>query len=140
MRNRSRRRVRDEEPVLLIGSPMCWASSTLIELTQATGKLSEVEYRSLMERCVTYLQFCFRMCEAQRDAGRLFLQEHPCGAWSRGLSFVNEMAEKHGGAQVEGSRSASEGRRFERRTLDVVVTDTKSSAQLGEKKVAEIDH
>ena len=35
-------RVRDEEPVLLIGSPMCRVISTLIELTQATGKLSEV--------------------------------------------------------------------------------------------------
>ena len=28
-------RVRDGEPVLLIGSPMCLAFSTLIELTQA---------------------------------------------------------------------------------------------------------
>ena len=35
-------RIRDEEPVLLIGSPMCRALSTLIELTQA-GRPSEVE-------------------------------------------------------------------------------------------------
>ena len=33
-------RVRDEEPVLLIGSPMCRAFSTLIELTRATRKVS----------------------------------------------------------------------------------------------------
>ena len=33
-------RIRDEEPVLLIGSPMCRAFSTVIELTQA-GKPSE---------------------------------------------------------------------------------------------------
>ena len=65
-------RVRDEEPVLLIGSPMCRAFSTLIELTK----------------------FCFRMYETQRNAGRLFLHEHPWDAWSRGLSCVNEMAEK----------------------------------------------
>ena len=41
------RRIRDEEPVLLIGSPMCWAFSTLIELTQA-GKPSEFERRGAM--------------------------------------------------------------------------------------------
>ena len=34
------------------------------------------------------------MYETQRNAGRLFLHEHPWGAWSRGLSFVNEMAER----------------------------------------------
>ena len=83
-------RIRDEEPVLLIGSPMCRAFSTLIELTQA-GKPSEFELKSLVERCVTHLKFCFRMYETQRNAGRLFLHEHPWDAWSRGLSFVNEM-------------------------------------------------
>ena len=46
------RRVRDEEPVFLIGSPMCRAFSTLIEVTQA-GKPSEVELKSVVERCVT---------------------------------------------------------------------------------------
>ena len=55
-------RVRDEEPVLLIGSPMCRASSTLIELTQA-GKPSEVKYKNLVEHCVTDLKLCFRMYE-----------------------------------------------------------------------------
>ena len=82
--------------MLLIGSPpMCRAFSTLIELTQA-GKLSEVEFRSLVERCVTYPKFCFTMYETQRNAGRLFLHEHPWDAWSCGLSFFNEMAEKDG--------------------------------------------
>ena len=88
-------RVRDEEPVLLIGSPVCRAFSTLIELTQA-GKPSEFELKSLVERCVTHLKFCFRMYETQRNSGRLFLHEHPWDAWSRGLSFVNETAEKDG--------------------------------------------
>ena len=37
--------VRDEEPVLLIGSPMCRAFSTFIELTQAC-KPSVVELKS----------------------------------------------------------------------------------------------
>ena len=36
------------------------------------------------------------MYETQRSAGRLFLDEHPWDAWSRGLSFVKEMAEKDG--------------------------------------------
>ena len=85
--------VRDEEPVLMIGSPICRAFSTLIELTQES-KPSVVELKSLVERCVTHLKFCFRMYETQRNEGRLFLHEHPWDAWSRGLSFVFEMAQK----------------------------------------------
>ena len=94
-------RIRDEEPVLLIGSPTCRAFSTLIELTQA-GKPSEFELKSLVERCVTHLKFCFRMYETQRNAGRLFLHEHLWDAWSRGLSFVSETAEKDGVHKTKG--------------------------------------
>ena len=42
------------------------------------------------------------MYETQRNAGRLFLHEHPWDAWSRGLSFVNEMAEKDGVHKTKG--------------------------------------
>ena len=45
-------RVCGEEQVLLIGSPMCRAFSTFIELTQA-GKSSEVSRKNLAEQCVT---------------------------------------------------------------------------------------
>ena len=93
--------IRDEEPVLLIGSPMCRAFSTLIELTQA-GKPSEVELKNLVERCVTHLKFYFRMHETQRNAGRLFLHEHP---WMRGLVAsvsLTKMAEKDGVHKTEG--------------------------------------
>ena len=81
--------------VVDIGSPMCRAFSSLIELTQA-GKPSEFE---LMR---THLKFWFKMYETQRNAGRLFLHEHPWDAWSRGLSFVNEMAEKDGVHKTKG--------------------------------------
>ena len=47
------RRVRDEEPVLLIGSPMCRAFSTLIELTRSTGKFER------------HLRLCFMMYAAE---------------------------------------------------------------------------
>ena len=77
-------RIRDEEPVLLIGSPMCRTFSTLIELTQA-GKPSEFEFMSLVERCVTHLS------EMREDFSCM---STTWDAWSRGLSFVNEMAEK----------------------------------------------
>ena len=36
------------------------------------------------------------------DAGRLFLHERPSDAWSRGLSFVNEMAENDGVCKTKG--------------------------------------
>ena len=42
------------------------------------------------------------MYEAQRNAGRLFLHEHPWDAWSRGFSFVNEMVEKDGVHKTKG--------------------------------------
>ena len=96
------RRVRDEEPVLLIGFPMCRAFSTLIELTRATGKLSEVKYKNLVERCARHLRVCFRMYETQRSAGQILLHEHPWNAWSRGLRFVREMAEKDGVHKTNG--------------------------------------
>ena len=103
-REEAERRVRDEEPVLLIGSPMCRAFSTLIELTRA-GKPSEVKHKNLVEHCVTDLKFRFRMYETQRNAGRLFLHEHPWDAWSRGLSFVKEMAEVGDVHQTTGDES-----------------------------------
>ena len=87
------RRVRDEEPVLLIGSPMCRVVSTLIELTRATCNLG---------RCARHLRFCFRMYETQRSARRQFLHEHPWDAWSRGVSFVKERAEKDGVYKTQG--------------------------------------
>ena len=59
-------RIRDEEPVLLIGSPMCRAFSTLTELTQAS-KPSEFELKSLVERCVTHLKF---LLQDVRDAAK----------------------------------------------------------------------
>ena len=66
----------DEEPVLLIVSPICGAFSTLTELTQA-GKLSEVSRKNLVDQCVKHLKFCLRMYERQRNAGILFLHAHP---------------------------------------------------------------
>ena len=83
----------DEEQMKEVEPPMCRAFSTSVELTQAS-KPSEFELKSLVERCVTHLKFCFKMYETQRNAGRLFLHEHPWDAWSRGLTFVNDMAEK----------------------------------------------
>ena len=67
------------EPAFSKGSPKCRAFSTLIELTQA-GKPNEFELKSLVERCVTHIKFCIRMYETQRNAGRLFLHEHPWDA------------------------------------------------------------
>ena len=53
-----KRRFRDEKSVMLIGSPVCWCSSTLFEPTQVTVKLSEgqlQEYRGAMRQTQDYL-------------------------------------------------------------------------------------
>ena len=64
-----------------VESQFCyWFSGTLglqIELSWTTGNLSEDKNRNLVERCVKHLNFCFRMYETPRNAGRLFLHEHP---------------------------------------------------------------
>ena len=41
-------------------------------------------------------QVLFQEVRDTAKCARLFLHEHPCDAWSRGVSFVNEMAEKDG--------------------------------------------
>ena len=87
--------------MFLIGTPVCRTFSTLIEWTQA-GKPSEFELKSFLERCVTHLKFCFRTYETQRNAGRLFLHVHPWDAKSRGLSYVNGVAEKDGVHKTKG--------------------------------------
>ena len=62
-------RVRDEEPVLLVGSPMCRAFSTLIELTQA-GKPSEFELKaswSDASHTSSFAPGCTRRSEMRED-------------------------------------------------------------------------
>ena len=88
------RLVMEEELVLLIVSPMCRSFSKLIKLTRVAGGLNEVKHKDLLERCVRHLRFCFRMYEVQRDAGRLFLHEHPWTTWSWDISSVTELKDK----------------------------------------------
>ena len=66
----------EEEPVLLIGS-MCRYFDKMIELTRVADTLDQVKHKYLLERCVRHLRLCFRMYEVQRNAGRMFLHEHP---------------------------------------------------------------
>ena len=48
------------------------------------------------------------MYETERDAGRLFLHEHPWDASSRGLNFFNEIAERDGVVKAIGSMEVLE--------------------------------
>ena len=60
------RRVMEEEPVSLIGSPMCRPFGKLTELTRVTGRLNEVKHKDLLERGVRHLRFCFRMYKVKK--------------------------------------------------------------------------
>ena len=55
------RRVMEEEPVLLVGSPMCRSFDKLIELARVTSRLDENKHKDLLDRCVRHLRFCSRM-------------------------------------------------------------------------------
>ena len=88
------RRVVGEEPVWLIGSPMCRSFIKLIDLTRVTGRLDAVKHKDPLERCVGHLRFCFKMYEVQRNAGRMFVHETPWTTWSWDLSFLEELRDK----------------------------------------------
>ena len=84
-----------ENPVSSIVSPMFPAFCYLILVMRSASGVCEVKYENFVERCVKYPEEK-RMYKVLRNAGRVFLHENLWNRWSRGLSFVEEMPERHG--------------------------------------------
>ena len=84
--------VSDEKPALLVGSPMCKGFSSLMNLN--VRQLPREKVVAIIEQCMKHLRFVFRLYEIQRKGGRWFLHEHPWGAWSWHVDFVQDMAAK----------------------------------------------
>ena len=83
----------EQKPVSSIGSPMCLTFFDLIMAMRDANGVSEVKFEKLVERCVRHPEEN-GMDEVERNAGMLLLQENLWDRWSRGLSFVKEMAER----------------------------------------------
>ena len=85
-----------EKPVLLIGFPLCQIFCGVITtMMRDANRVSEVKYKNFVEQCVRHL-LGKEMCQVPGNAGILFLHENLWDRWSRGLSFVKQMAESDG--------------------------------------------
>ena len=79
-RDEAMRRIREQKPVLLIGSPMCTAFSAWQHLNNAKKDPEDVlkEYAKAM----VHMQFSCELYKMQADEGRYFLHEQPDKATS----------------------------------------------------------
>jgi len=90
-RDRAWKYVREKEPKLLIGSPMCRMFSQLQALSPWTKEKQERWFEA-----VEHVKFVVALYRLQMRAGRLFLHEHPAGASSWSLNAVKELLEEEG--------------------------------------------
>ena len=74
-RDRVEQRVRDERPMLLIGSPPCTAFSQLF--TSNISRMHPKDVKEKVREGLIHLLFCIKLYNIQLDEGRLFLHEHP---------------------------------------------------------------
>ena len=88
-RERARARIIEEEPKLLVGSPMCTAFSILQQLNANKGNREEKNKQ--WEQALTHLNFCVELYKLQYNHGRYFLHEHPASASSWQRSSIMEL-------------------------------------------------
>ena len=74
MRNRAMQRVKDERPMVLVGSPMCTAFSTWQRINDKIR--DPVGVAAEKKRAVVHLEFCIKLYREQMRHGRYFIHEH----------------------------------------------------------------
>ena len=80
MRDRALRKLKEEKPLLRVGSPMCTDWSATMNLNW--HKYTEEEKTKRMREARDHLAFCIKLYKMQHANGRYFLHEHPLGAKS----------------------------------------------------------
>jgi hypothetical protein len=90
-----------EPPLLVVGSPLCKPFSQLQRLNQNTH--SE-EYKKTVHEALEHLKLCMAIYKWQHDRGGMFLHEHPEGAWSWKLDFVQAILGMDGVMSVRGDQ------------------------------------
>ena len=98
-REKARRLMRESQPILLIGSPMCTAFSTWQRLNDARSTDVEATQRAFAEAC-RHIKFVSSLYQEQLDGGRYFLHEHPQFASSWALPCMKELARQPGVAVI----------------------------------------
>ena len=82
--------IESQEPYMLIGSPMCKAFCSWQFLNFVKSKDKEA-MRKFYLKAVEHMRFVVRLYRMQHDAGRYFLHEHPSGATSWKLDFIENL-------------------------------------------------
>ena len=102
-RRRARELLREQQPYMLIGSPMCRAFSTWQALNRAKSSDKAAIDRSYAE-AVVHIQFVCELYAEQVASDRYFLHEHPVGASSWQLRCIQEIMELPGTQRVNGDQ------------------------------------
>ena len=87
-------KVKNERPLLLIGSPMCTAFSIWQRANNAFRDKAIVEAER--KRAVMHLEFCIELYREQLKHGRYFLHEHPAFASSWQEAKMQELEKEAG--------------------------------------------
>ena len=93
MRDEALRRVREEKPLLLIGSPMCTAFSTWQRINDKIRDSAVCAAEKA--RAVEHLKFSVRLYREQLRNGRYFLHEHPAATTSWKLPVVTQFRARY---------------------------------------------
>ena len=93
-RNRAVRKVVEDEPLFIIGSPPCTDWSTLMNLNWDRMDPDVVAERKKAAR--VHLEFCAKLYKLQHRAGRHFLHEHPRSASSWHEETITDLCQFEG--------------------------------------------
>ena len=101
-RQKAEQKVRDEKPMVLIGSPMCTAFCRWQALNnlKRDGHVVEEELR----RAKMHLDFVVHLYRIQIEGGRLFLHEHPASATSWRHDTVEQIMQLPGVHRIIGDQ------------------------------------
>ena len=98
-RAKAEQKLDDEQPQVLIGSPMCTAFCTWQKLNHA--RMDPEIVRREMVRARVHLDFTMHLYRKQVAAGRLFLHEHPAHATSWQEPTVKAIMELPGVGRID---------------------------------------
>ena len=95
-RERAIRKIEEEEPMLVIGSPPCTYFSTLQELNKFNQRYNEewlARCNDNLTKATNHIKCCITLYRMQMDKGRYWLHEHPWSAKSWQIPEMEELFE-----------------------------------------------
>ena len=102
-RSRARALLREQKPLLLIGSPECKAFSTWMSLNRARARNVE-DINKALNRFKKHLEFVASLYEEQLEGNMYFLHEHPLHASSWTVPAIEAIWKRPGVQRVHGDQ------------------------------------